>query len=215
MQFSEIRDYTSFLINFNDGQSDQNITTARLNQLINYAYQRLVRLGIQEGNAGHILDYEDFTWTASSVTKTLPTTVRSELIYQFRDVTSGAPGTEFVVGQNPDFYTVYYSKPNELSWGSTGPSSTKTIRCYYWKKPATMSADADLPSLLPDLFHELICWETAIDFRLISDQNIPNGWAEKREELRMDLFKYWSRGRPASNSDWFAPRLEDLNYNFY
>lgn len=59
-----------------------------------------------------------------------------------------------------------------------------------------MSSDSDTPELIPAEYHELIVWSAACDLKSIGDEAAPAEWMQTRNEFRIDLWKYVSRGRP-------------------
>lgn len=210
MTFDQILSLTKFIMNFNDGQSDQDFSEVRIKELINLAYVEEVNKAKQEGVKRYFKAFHEETWTSGNVTFTLPSTVsRAELI-EARDVTSDTIGT-LLAFSDSGVTGIGWKDRNTLQWGLTGPDSDRTIRFVYYAQPETLVAEDDEPELIPPQFHAVLAWGAACYGRTIADEQVPQSWAYKLEDLRHDYWKFISRGRPISAADGGAGISSDFD----
>tara|TARA_R110000824_G_scaffold112943_1_gene262429 strand:+ start:240 stop:908 length:669 start_codon:yes stop_codon:yes gene_type:complete len=211
MNFKELQDEVSELINFNSLQTDQDFTTAQVKSAVNRAYAREYRKARQEGIRSFFFAYRDLVWESGSLTLSLPENMRGSQICKITDVTDDSSGSGYHVvvydgGAAPTGTpswtsqgfsgAVFWKDRHSLQWGTSGPSEEKTLRFEFMAEPGKMLTDDETPDLIPSNHHELIFFSAAIDLRTRADEMAPPSWVHEREELRMDFYKDVSRGRP-------------------
>lgn len=214
MNFKELQDEVSELINFNSLQSDQDFSAAQIKSAINRAYAREYRKARQEGTRSFFFAYRDLVWASGSLTLSLPDNMRGAQICKVTDVTDDTTGSGYHIvvydGGDPgppDYGTpswtsqgfsgaIFWKDRNTLQWGTSGPSEEKTLRFNMMPEPEKMLNDDDIPELISSDHHELIFYSASIDLRTRADEMAPPSWMSEREELRMDFYKDVSRGRP-------------------
>ena len=200
MNREQLRDEVAFLLNFNEDQADQDFTTAQLNRAIQYAYQDEVRQAKLEGQMRHFKKTTSVTWTASTPTLTVPSTLQGKALIALWDVTNADPGTRLIVRDNSyEGGDVFWLDNSTLQWGSDGPSSDTTVRFEYMAEPETLISDAEEPQLMPISHHWLIVWSAAIYLRTVADEGAPQAWLAKQREFRLGFWKWLSRGKPYSD----------------
>tara|TARA_R110002020_G_scaffold230081_1_gene440853 strand:+ start:303 stop:950 length:648 start_codon:yes stop_codon:yes gene_type:complete len=199
MNFKELQDEVSELINFNSLQTDQDFTTAQIKNAVNRAYAREYRKARQEGIRRYFSTTTDVVWESGSVTLELPERIRGSQICRVSDVTSTDPGTMVVFDDRGFLGDVFWKDRVTLQWGQTGPNETKTLRFEIMPEPSKMLTDDEVPDLVSPDHHELIFYSAAIDLKTRADEMAPPSWMSEREELRMDYYKDVSRGRPHSD----------------
>ncbi len=212
MNFGELQDQVKFLLNFNDGATDQDFSLTRIKQAINMAYKREVNRAQQHGNRDFFTAYEDHTWSSGESTFTLPASIkkRSGKIVRFEDVSSTGLGTLLDIGTRASDGLVVWRDRETLYWGDSGPSEDKTIRIIFLSDAQDLATDADEPSLIPPAFHELIVWSAAVFLREVADEEAPPSWKRRLEDLQDDFWKALSRGRVFESEDWIS--LRDTDY---
>lgn len=211
MNFKELQDEVSELINFNSLQADQDFSATQIKNAINRAYAREYRKARQEGIRSFFFAYRDLTWDNGSLTMSLPEGMRGAQICKITDVTDDSSGSGYHIvvydgGDPPEGSpswtsqsfsgAVFWKDRNTLQWGTSGPSEDKTLRFEFMAEPEKMANDDDVPELIPSDHHELIFYSASIDLRTRADEMAPPSWMSEREELRMDFYKDVSRGRP-------------------
>ena len=199
MNFKELQDEVSELINFNSLQADQDFSAAQIKNAVNRAYAREYRKARQEGIRRYFSTTIDLTWKADDVTFLLPASIKNAQICKVTDVSHTDPGTAIVFDERGFLGDVFWKNRVTLQWGQTGPNEDKTLRFEYMPEPEKMANDDDVPELIPSDHHEVIFYSAAIDLRTRADEMAPPSWMNEREELRMDLYKDMSRGRPHSD----------------
>ena len=210
MNFDELQDRVGFVLNFNDGQADQDFTAARIKQAINYAYNREIQKAMLEGSRRFFRATQDVTWAASSVTLTLPAGVAKKALIRIADVTSDAIGAQLLFSENGLTGDVFFKDRSTLQWGTSGPSSAKTLRFVYYETPLDMIDDDDEPDIMPEAFHELLVWSAAIWLRTVGDESAPTEWRRELMELQIDFYKHVSLGRPQDDEPTVRLRDSDL-----
>lgn len=209
MDFKELQDEVSELLNFNSTQTDQDFTTAQIKRAINRAYRREYNKARHEGSRRYFQAVTEFTWSADQVTLTLPSNIRRAQLISLEDITDNASGTRIVVydGGDPPTGTpawveqnfredIRWKDRNTLQWGNNGPGSARTLRAAFFPEPESLSEDQDSPDLVGPAHHELIFYSAAIDLRTRADEAAPNEWMREVMSLRVDFHKDVSRGRP-------------------
>lgn len=209
MNRAELRDLLGFILNFNDGQTNQDFSTTRLNQALQRAYRREVAKCKQEGDIDFFLKSYEFTWTASTLNWAVPNAMRGDFL-RIMDITEdSAVGTEVQFSEHGVGSDVFYKDKDTLQWGIDGPPDNRTLRVYYLAQVETMEADDDEPALVPEQFHELIAWSAAVELREIADGAAPQAFVNNRDELRLDYWKHASLGLPQDDPNTIRVRDSD------
>jgi len=199
MDFKTLQDEVSDLLNFNSTQADQDFSTSQIKKAINRSYGREYRKARQEGVKSWFIGYSEISWPSSSTTISLGKNIRRTQITKIMDITQDDPGHILVFDAGGMIGDVFWKDRNTLQWGENGPGEDKTLRIQYFPEAEEMSADEDEPELLGPAHHELIFYSAAIDLRTRADEIAPQAWLMELENLRLDLYKDVSRGRPHSN----------------
>ena len=97
MNFKELQDEVSELINFNSLQADQDFSATQIKNAINRAYAREYRKARQEGIRSFFFAYRDLTWDNGSLTMSLPEDMRGAQICKITDVTDDTTGAGYHV----------------------------------------------------------------------------------------------------------------------
>lgn len=192
MNFVQLQDRVKFVLNFTDGQVNADFTDTRIKQAINFAYQKEVSRGKQEGQKSFFKKYQDMTWPSATVEFTLPKALWGKQIYHVEDITENNPG-------EPILRYVHAVTNHSWQWGMSGPGSDRTLRVYYLAEAIDMEEDDDMPELIPDHMHELLVWSAAIFLRQVADEEAPREWHMERESLRMDYAKWLSSTKPVAD----------------
>lgn len=214
MDFKALQDEASELLNFNSSQTDQDFTAAQIKKAINRAYAREFRKARQEGVREWFSGYREVVWPGDSLTFSVSGNLSGAQICKITDVTENLTGSGFHVvvyeGGDPPVGTpewtsqgfsgpIFWKDRNTLQWGTSGPGEDRTLRFTIFPSPEELSSDGDVPQLIHPDHHELIFYSAAIDLRTRADEAAPQSWQMERQELRMDLYKDVSRGRPHTN----------------
>lgn len=210
MNFGELKDETSELLNFNSGQTDQDFTAAQIGSAVNRAYRREYVRARQEGVKEWFILTTDITWAAAAATVTVASSLQGAQIIKIMDITSGLPGTEMIFSDTADVGDLSWKDRVTLQWGTTGPASQKTLRIIYFPVSEKMTSDSDVPALVSEEHHELIFYSAAIDLRNRADEMAPQAWLFERESLRQDYWKDISRSRPHSDVVGVAKTVSGL-----
>ena len=211
MNRKQLREELAFLLNFTEDTADQDFAKARLNKLLDRAYN----LEVERAKTMASKDYfkgvsADFTWSASTQTLALPTALEGLTIIDVMDVTGGEPGFAlvFAFGNGNSGGEVFWKDKDTMQWtGVGGPGSARTLRAVYEQRATDLQDDEAEPDLVPSQFHWLIVWTAAILGRTTADDQSPRDWKDERKEMRLDYTKYVSKGRPLSNS----PRIQSVD----
>ncbi len=204
MNRGQMAEEVGFLLNFNEGQADQDFDAERIRKSIQQKYEAVVTDGKIEGQKRWFKRVQTFTWPASQVTLQLPLTVQKKGLLNIWDATGSTPGIPLVVregyGQTSDLF--WYDN-RTLQWGDVGPNTAKTILVNYLAEaeeiPPAETFDASEYELIPPSFHWLVIWETAIYLRRVADETVPAEWHAELLEWRNRYWKFLSYGRPFSD----------------
>lgn len=213
MNFKELQDDVNSLLNFNPTQTDQDFTTALVKDQINRAYERELNKAKQQGTLSHFIKTQTFTWAASSTTFELSGSLKGLELVRLDDITDTNPGYTLLFDDGRFNGDVFWKENDILQWGTSGPSEAKTIQITYMGKPETLLDDEDIPTLIPEQFHELLVWSTAIQLRRRADESSPPEWQAELRDLRLDYHKYVMTAKPHSNTITIRPSddgAEDL-----
>lgn len=209
MNRSDLISRIKFYINMNDGQTDQDVTDARLIELLNDKYKEIVVRAQQEGIRENFLRIYQDTWSASETTMTLPSSVRQKDIIRIMDVTSGYPGALMDIGRHGSRSAIVWTSPSVMQWSPEGPASDTTLDFHYIASAEELLSDEQEPMLIPPEHHILLVWAVAIEFRVIADEGVPDGWAARFNEVEANWHKSLSRGKPWDSEPWVSPRDSD------
>ena len=197
MKFEDLEDELGDLLNFTSGGTDQDFSATQLKKALNRAYTREVRTAKLEGFQEWFKAVEEVTWTANSVTYTLPTSLRMRDIIEIQDITSYDPGYEITIHQGSTG-GIFWKDRKTLQWGQDGPPEDKTLRFFYFLQPVEMVNPDDEPDVIPSDFHEMLYWSAACELRKRADEKAPFSWEKELGDIRLDYYKTLSRGRPVS-----------------
>ena len=200
MNFKELQDETSELLNFNSGQTDQDFTASQIKNAVNRAYKREYVRARQEGVRRFFITATDVVWPAGAATLELPERLAGAQLIRVTDVTSGPLVAELIFSDNGSVGDLHWANRNTLQMGTSGPSSEKTLRFQYFPGVTKLVTDDDEPSMIPEEHHELVFYSAAIDLRNRADEIAPQAWVFERESLRQDFWKDISRNRPHSDT---------------
>lgn len=197
-----------FKMNVDTGQTDQDFigpsgdTDKWYRSLINEAGEREVVDAKQEGHISWFLMTLDVTWTASSVTYTLPDALYGRNILMMRDVTNDEVGSELPWAGKPHGPGIFYKDNKTLQWDTSGPTQDTTIRMVYELNWQELKADADVPdqNMLPQEFAWLIVWAAVDVAKTIADELVPKDYERHLINWRERYWKHVSRGRPGMDN---------------
>lgn len=201
MNRGQLREELSFLLNFNEGQADQDFSTTRLNKAIQWAYEDEVRQAKLEGQTRWFRKVKTFIWAADDIRMELPQGLHKKMLQQLWDITSNDPGTPIIVRENG--YSggdIFWYDNKQLQWGENGPNSDVTIQADYLAECEQLTDDGDEPDLIPNEYHKLIVWSAAVFLRTVADEAPPASWQRELQMLRLGFWKVLSRGRPFTDS---------------
>ncbi len=197
MDRRELRSELAFYVNFTEGTADQDFATTRLNKALQAAYKKIVVRAKLMTNKNNWLMNQNVTWPTGALRLILPEGLQQKYILDIFDVSSDEQGERLTIGTGGD---AFWFDRKTLQWGAgdSGPGSEMTLRFYYEATPEEWLRDEDSPLLIPTELHMLLVWEAACDLRNIGDDQIPADWKEERKEMRLDYYKWMSRGKPSS-----------------
>jgi hypothetical protein len=206
MDFTTLQDRVKFVVDNNDNQTSQAFSATRVKQAINWAYRQEVNQAQLEGGRRWFITTKEKTWLADETTFELPDGLEDKRLISVENVTDTDPGDPLIFDESGTSGEVFWKNRLTLQWGTSGPSSDVTMRFRYYAVPDELDQDDDVPSLLPEMFHELLIWSAAILLLEIADQAAPGTWMANRREMRMDMWKWMSTGRPMSD----VPRISNI-----
>ncbi len=205
MNRAELRDLTKLILNFNDGQPDNDFTDAQIHTALDQVYSEEIRMAILNGFERFFRKTVEFTWTGSDVTTTVPSTLESAMILSLRNVTNNAIGSEVAFSDFGEEALVFWKDNRTLQWGTTGPSGDTTLRATYMPGTPSLATDGSEPELLPRNYHSLLAWSASVWLRMIAEDGAPPQWIQKTTSDRQDLWKYLTRGMPVSDTPAIKP----------
>jgi hypothetical protein len=202
MNLAELRDLVSFIVDYNEGQTDQDFrgpstdTNKHIDRALNLSYKEEVRLAIQNGGEDSFRFLHTFTWAASATSMAIPDALKGKIIEAIRDDTDQTPGPILRLWDQLADGTGLYKRTKD-TWGwNPAPSSAKTLTALFHGMPEDMKQEGDVPWILDDSHHELLAWSAAIWLRTVADEQAPSNWLSRQQELRFQLWKEVSRGTP-------------------
>jgi hypothetical protein len=203
MNLSELRSRVSWMVGFNEGQVDQDFrgpstnTNKRIDWSINESYKDEVNQACLYGSEEYFRQEYSFTWAADAATKEIPEDIQQKRLLYLRDDTDATIGPTIQVWDSrQDGSGIYIIRKDLWGW-YPAPSSAKTMTAVYTAEARDMTEATDKPFLMPDRYHELICWSAGIMLRTVADEDAaPRTWFMKRDELRNQFWKEVQRGSP-------------------
>jgi hypothetical protein len=120
-------------------------------------------------------------------------------VYSIQDITNEDPGPELQFDDR-GLYGLRWVDRSTLQWGVDGPSSARSLRVEFVPQAETMANDDEEPLLIPPAHHELLVYSAAVTARFGADEGAPGDWKDHLRELRMDYWKFISKGRPFSDT---------------
>lgn len=206
---SELRDLTNFILNNNDGQTNQAYTTIRVNQALDMAYRKEMNAIRLEAGWKWTRVVTDVSWPASQVKLELPASISQQGIIGIRDITNSNPGPELVISNDRDTERPFWLDRNTLQWGTSGPPSATTLRFIYWPRVIMGADDDSEPDLIPYDFRDVLAWSAAVILSKVGDITPPQSWLDELRELRSDMWVYLGSNRPMEVP--FQPRMYDVD----
>lgn len=211
----------NFYLNADEQQIDQAMTSTRKRRAVSLAYNREFLFAMtQAGMADHKFAL-DVTWPAQQVLFPLPEVLKQASILYIEKLTEDGrinsrisvagsySATNMSANSNLLHSSggdsgVFWNSLNVLQWGNSGPPSNTYLRFTFTPDPEELTADTDVPVLIPEKFHELIVLSSAIWCKKILDGSYPGSWAEDLNNLQLLYLKYLTRGKVAGAYKWFA-----------
>lgn len=198
----DLRDLTSWIVNFNEGQTDQDFAgpstdaNKHINRALNLCYSKELELAIQNCGVRAFMRRTSFTWPADATSLDIPWELRGKTIHRFKDNTSLSPGPTLAIWDDMvDGSGMFMKSVDKYGW-YPAPSSDLTIRVIYIADANDLINDGDEPELLPLRNRELIAWSAAVWLRTVADEAPPQAWLMEREEQRQRWWKTLTMGYP-------------------
>lgn len=214
MNFVELQDRLNFVLNSDDSQTHQDFSAVRKKQALNYAGRTETNKAQVEGSRLWFKTTIDISWPASQTTLQLSSTISQRGIIRITDITNTNPGYELVFSENGFSGDVFWLNRTTLQWGTSGPSEAKTLRVEYFPIWSDLAQDDDEPELIPEQHQDLLIWSAAIFLFEVAEQEAPIAWHNIRHELRIDFWKYLSRGRPMSDVPTVRHRMDEVGFTY-
>lgn len=210
MDFAELQTEVKDWINFTAGVVDQDFAAGQVKKAINFAYKRELRKARLECGSAWFKKFSNQTWPASTATFVAPSIIDQSNCIWIEDITGGDPGVELYVGDRANTGgDIFWLDNRTLQWGTNGPASEVSLRFHYLGRAVELVNDADIPDLIPEDHHELLVLSAGVFLRFKSDEMAPPEWKEALNDLRFDLWKELSKGRPMS----MAPTVTNPYFN--
>ena len=205
---AKLRDYTwlltrlKFAVYNNEGQADQAYagpstdTNLHFREAINAGYEAVIEEAKAECGFDRFVCTQDVVWPADQVVFEFPDVLGDKQGLAIRDVTDAADGVGFTVFEGPEYGQVFWKDKDRIQWGTTGPSSARTLRYTYL-------ADAEYlgehprqePKLIPYKFRWLIVWAAALELEEVGSRQPPSSWTKRFNDIQSNFHKFLSRSR--------------------
>lgn len=179
------RDRAKLWTNADSTQTHQDFADADWKILIQDEYEERVNHAKAYRSPDYFLTTTELTWPASQVTYNLMgSPIENGEIYSIRDLTSdetseGVDITKFLIVRSS----------NVLVWPNDGPSSDRSLRVVLLAHPEELKNDV-APLLIPPHLMNLLAVGAAIRAREIQDEQAPNAWYTRRNDLTMQYDKW-------------------------
>lgn len=189
------RDQTAFLLDFNDGQADQDFSITRIDHALNEAYDELVNWAKSNASRLFFIQRYTFTWPGTETAIDLSSPTYSALehldFFQFYDVTDGET--------HPRELQLHWRDRNTLVWQSrSGPGTNRTIRALYLAHAEPLVNESDEPTLIHPSHRHIWPLKAAIILREIADEQAPPSW-ERRLQTKILAWQKELQARPRDN----------------
>lgn len=202
MNLADFRTRVKWLLNFNQGQANQdfagpaNDTNFHVDWLLNESGREELRLAKLVYKAP-FKQRHALTWAASTSTLDIPEALREGQVIAVMDETALSPGS--VVNFSEEYVGVdgiYRYSSEKWGWYPT-PSSARTLSVLYLAGWVSLVAEAQVPTVIPQDLHGLLCWSAAILGRRVADQEAPAQWLEQQKSMREQWHLLLSKGHPS------------------
>lgn len=207
MTLEELRDETSYLVNFSAGQVDQafrgpaTYPNQRIDSAINEAYKEECSWAKTHSSRLFFRQQQSFTWPASTTSLAIPASFASRDMECVRDDTDVVPGVTLSWWDGLRDGSGLY-KIDMKTWGwYPAPSSARTLTIVYIAAPEKLQDAGDVPALLPLDYHYMLPWCAAILLYQKANLEAPQQWITRRDECRFLLWK------AIANGGYGQPRL--------
>jgi hypothetical protein len=217
-----LRQKVSTKVNFDVTQPDQDFigpssdTNQLVDDAINEAYVEEYTNVKLEAAPEWFMQTEEFTWAASEVTldlRTVSLTASNHSVLRMEDITNSVDGDPISIKKSRHHSEIWWKDRYTLQWGTSGPGEDKTIQITFMPKPKDMRIATDEPDLIPEEHRWLLVWSAAINLRDMADEAAPQGWIQRRDNLRENMILDMAQGkvqRPTGN----VIRNEIPNFNY-
>lgn len=202
MNLGDLRTRLSFLVDFNEGQADQDFigpstdSNRHLDFFLNEAYREEVNLGKQNGSRDAFKKKFDITWPRDQQLFTIPIPLLHGDILAIQDNSEITPGPiiplfdELVEGSG------LYIHDHE-TWGlRPAPGADRSLTILFLARPNVLKQDGDKPDLIHDDHQDLLIWSAGVLARIIADEQPPSMWLQKQHTLRLIWWKKLAQGTP-------------------
>jgi len=190
-----------FVLNANTGITDQAVTATAVDidrhyrNALNEAYIDEVEEAMQIGDIRNFITTTTTTWPSGQVT--FDARPMSELVlHKVEDITDSDPGAQLWFEQWADGVALFWKNAHTIQWGTSGPSSDRTIRFTHVAEPNELVEDFDEPNIMPRRFRHLIAWSAAVILRVVMDEAAPRPFIKRRDDIRARYHKSLSMGKP-------------------
>lgn len=214
-----LRVETSRIVNFNQGQPDQDFDGTsddawdEIDAAINEAYENLLHDMIAETDPDMFMVNEELTWSSGDLTYQLPEHLEQDNLEWIEDITSSDPGDiVWVHGRGINYYPdVLWKDYRTLQWGTSGPSGDRSLRFHHMARAADMKQPEDIPEYVPARFRKILAWDAAIILRTEAEDEAPSQWLGHRNAVWEKIEILLSQGRPrlTNRARIVVDRLED------
>lgn len=205
------RQKVSRIVNFNDGQPDQdfvgdsiNDSFGRIDDAINECAGNVRNFLLNNVGQVPLERTVSDTWPSGSVTHTL--NVDPADIISIYDVTNDAVGQPLYT-QNKVYNTLIFWKDGRtLQWGTAGPGSALTLQITYVMNAGELNEPMQEFEFLPYAHRHVINWGAAVLLRTMADESAPQNWTQHYDTLLEDLEMHLSKGQPMETG---RPRIQN------
>lgn len=205
MNLAQIRDRVSWMVDFNEGQVDQDFrgpstnANKRIDWSINETYKDEVRKASSFVSEEYFKREHSFTWSSDDTSMDIPEALIGKKILYVRDDTDETIGSTLKLWDSRGSGSGFYVKEGNVSFGwYPAPSSDRSLTVVYVAEARDMTEATDTPHLIPEQYQELVVWGAAIMLRIIGDEdNAPRSWMMKQKDLQGQFWKDVARGNPA------------------
>jgi hypothetical protein len=180
MTRAELVSRVQLYISANSTQQSTEFSSAAFIQFVQDAYTRLWnRIRYSVNSAGNVAK-QDIVWPQGQSTLTLQSAglVGKELMGFYFINGDGTTGQRFDVRFQDPQTLMWVSNPQFASF-----NTAQNMRVYYRVTAEKLTSDSSTPVLLNPEHHEAIVYEALIQIKEIEDQNVPESWVARRDDL--------------------------------